>query len=360
MNKIFSVLTAAAFSLGLGTVTCVWAHNSLEFKTAKISGMSLGNEFLSHLKGVFNTNVFIETGTWKGDTTLSASKLFTDVHSIELGKKIYEKARKRFAKIKNVKLYLGDSKDLMPTMIENASGSGRMLFWLDGHYSGSHTALGELSTPIMVELQAIKDSGIRDAVLLIDDVCCFQPITNPAADSLIHGYPSISVLKEAILDVNENYKFLIYGDIAIAYTEDEPVGVSAFLLASTISRSDVGQEADYKELLAADEVIANTVGQERTSVEELAVYRQDSEYGVHYTLWNGLIYMREGLHTKAYNAFADSIAHKFDHWRAHWYLAQAAHKLGRIKEAQNALNKVLTAEPSFTLAAKLLGEIQPY
>jgi hypothetical protein len=116
-------------------------------------------------------HTFIETGTYRGDTTAWASKHFAQVHSIELGETLYDHCVARFADRDNVHLIHGDSvkslQRLLPTV------NDRIMFWLDAHYSSRDTAKGEVSVPLLDELQVIASHPIKDHVILIDDYRLF-------------------------------------------------------------------------------------------------------------------------------------------------------------------------------------------
>ena len=63
------------------------------------------------------------------------------------------------------------------------------LFWLDGHYSGIGTAIGDKGTSIFEELQQIYNGHNPEHIVLIDDMSCFGTYPN---------YPTTQELKEYI------------------------------------------------------------------------------------------------------------------------------------------------------------------
>jgi hypothetical protein len=134
-------------------------------------------------------SVWVETGTFQGDTTevLAASARF--VHSIEPEPDLYKRAAERFSSAPNIRVHLGLSEHVLPALLRELSGDINL--WLDGHYSGGITHKGPVDTPILQELAAIEQNKDRFARLtvLIDDVRCFNP-TLPEFSS----YPSLDVL----------------------------------------------------------------------------------------------------------------------------------------------------------------------
>ena len=53
------------------------------------------------------------------------------------------------------------------------TSNGRILFWLDGHYSGEGTGGCDEVCPIIAELRLIAQSKRKDHCILIDDARLF-------------------------------------------------------------------------------------------------------------------------------------------------------------------------------------------
>ena len=117
---------------------------------------------------VFNTfpnNVFVETGSNKGDGIQHALNAgFPLIKSVELNHKIYEKCVERFKDKDNVILFEGSSGDLLWDMIKDIETP--ITFWLDAHKS--------LKSPFIKELNVIKRHPIKTHSILIDDVRCMS------------------------------------------------------------------------------------------------------------------------------------------------------------------------------------------
>ena len=133
--------------------------------------MSITKETLEKI--VSNNNpadlVFIETGTWIGDTIQKALDIgFKEIKSIELSVDLFNKARQRFKNNINVSLYNGDSAEQMQNIIYDISD--KIVFWLDAHYSGGKTALGKQICPLYAELDVISKHKRNDNIILIDDI----------------------------------------------------------------------------------------------------------------------------------------------------------------------------------------------
>lgn len=129
--------------------------------------------------------VFIETGTYYGDKIYALKHLFSTIISIELDKKLYEKAKQRFKDHSNIEIIQGDSSKILPKILLGIKE--KILFWLDAHYSGGITARGKNDTPILNELKAIFSNHPKGNIILIDDVRLFVGKNDyPTVDELIN------------------------------------------------------------------------------------------------------------------------------------------------------------------------------
>jgi hypothetical protein len=143
------------------------------------------------LRNAVKNAIYVETGTYLGDTTNFLSKHFPKVISVEPEPSLFSAAKKRFSDREDVHIIHGCSEDIFPTLLLELDGD--INFWLDGHYSGHHfqsTYKGEVDTPIISELSLIKENIHRfnQVVILIDDIRCFQE------DSRLPDYPTLDYL----------------------------------------------------------------------------------------------------------------------------------------------------------------------
>lgn len=115
-------------------------------------------------------SVFVETGTYYGDTVaLALSVGFSTVYSVELSSELYARCRKRFVNDPvRVRLFLGPSEACLPRILSQLTEP--CVFWLDGHYSQGETALGKKWCPLYEELDVISTHHIKTHTILIDDV----------------------------------------------------------------------------------------------------------------------------------------------------------------------------------------------
>lgn len=158
--------------------------------------------------------VFIETGSYLGDGIQQAlSAGFQNIISIELSDKYHSISTNRFINKPNVKVIKGDSYKVLPDIIKDINTN--ITFWLDGHYSCEDTALGDYWSPLMQELDAIKEHSIKTHTILIDDMRCWEE------PNTTHGFFKDDILRK-LLEINSNYKFtyedgLQKNDILVAH-----------------------------------------------------------------------------------------------------------------------------------------------
>ena len=144
----------------------------------------------------YSNPIFIETGSYEGDGIQFALEAgFKEIYSIEILPGYFGKCSKIFAGYNNIHLILGDSPIVLGGILNNINEP--ITFWLDAHLS---TLPGVVPCPLMEELDAIKRHHIKTHTILIDDL----------RDWNFDNYDfDVNVLKEKILLINENYKFLL-------------------------------------------------------------------------------------------------------------------------------------------------------
>lgn len=151
----------------------------------------------------YQNNYFIESGSYLGNGIENAVNAgFKHIYSIELSDKYYNICKKKFESNSNVTIIKGDSCEVLFDLIKDINEP--ITFWLDGHYSCDDTALGKYWTPLIQELEQIKNHSIKNHIIIIDDMRCWlEP--NP-----VHGFYTPDIINK-LKEINENYEF-IYED----------------------------------------------------------------------------------------------------------------------------------------------------
>lgn len=116
----------------------------------------------------YPNSTFIETGTFKGGGVRLALECgFPRIHSIEIDPILHEQCDREFQKYDNVFIHLGDSIQLLPSILQFCPNP--VTFWLDAHIQES-CVLGEFPVPLIQELMLLCKyrQGINDTVLVDD------------------------------------------------------------------------------------------------------------------------------------------------------------------------------------------------
>ncbi|MBX2935127.1 MAG: hypothetical protein KF825_12855 [Ferruginibacter sp.] len=166
-------------------------------------------EVIESYRVLYQSKIFIETGTFLGDTVEYFKNKFHSIISIELSEDLANKAKKRFENDKQVQIIQGDSSKILPTLVNHIKEP--ILFWLDGHYSSEffvkdefiRTAKGDSNTPIVKELEIIL-AACAFPVILIDDARLFNGTND---------YPSINAIKNQVNETGKSFTIQVSNDI---------------------------------------------------------------------------------------------------------------------------------------------------
>lgn len=138
----------------------------------------------------FPNRVFVETGTFKGNTIRKAFSIgFEKCYTVELEPERFnevKRALKSHVDDHSLTMHMGNSPDCLPLIM--AEIDEPVTFWLDAH---SNTY-----APLYEELDIIANHHIKTHTILIDDVRCWEKnFRNVTKKGII----------EAVMKVNPNY-----------------------------------------------------------------------------------------------------------------------------------------------------------
>lgn len=162
---------------------------------------SVKERIVKNYANKYNAEVLVETGTYEGEMIDAVLTDFKKIYSIELDKALYKNVKKKYLKISKIKLYQGDSTQVLKKVLKKIPALS--IFWLDAHYSGGKTARGKKETPVTDELKTILSSG-KPQILLIDDARFFGVRTD---------YPSIKKVSELASKTKNNYRVDVKDDV---------------------------------------------------------------------------------------------------------------------------------------------------
>ena len=120
--------------------------------------------------------IFIESGTYLGETIIELQPYFNILHTVELSEKYFDMFNniKNDNNLDNIFNYKGETSDILPDIFKSIDKKNKCIFWLDGHFSSGDTAKGKKDCPLIEECQIIDQLYSSDEmIILIDDIRLF-------------------------------------------------------------------------------------------------------------------------------------------------------------------------------------------
>jgi hypothetical protein len=153
--------------------------------------------------------LWIETGTFMGDTSEALAKRYPKVITIEPDPKLYARAAMRFLNVNNLEVINGLSELTLEGILHKAEFEriDSVGLWLDGHFSEGITFKGPLQTPIIKELEIIEkfNGKFKNVYIFIDD---FRSFVNGEIE-----YPKPNYLVDWA--VRGNFSWEVHHDIFV-------------------------------------------------------------------------------------------------------------------------------------------------
>ena len=114
---------------------------------------------------------FVETGTYKADSTILAAKNYDNVYTIEIFEPLYKESKYRALNegVNNINFLLGDSLQQLPNIIPKVTEGA--VFFIDAHISGGDSSWnGKIRVPLVEELDIILSHDLGPSVFIFDDL----------------------------------------------------------------------------------------------------------------------------------------------------------------------------------------------
>jgi hypothetical protein len=180
------------------------------------------------IKILFNVDVFVETGTYNGDTAVWASKYFKNVFTIERSRPIWQKTHEKYKHLKNINFLFGDSAEIInkiSPLLDKPT-----IFWLDAHYSEGITYGKNDECALLRELDAILTIK-GNYFILIDDARLF--LSPPPHPHIAIQWPDFSQILSKFEKKSAHYAVVIDDVIIICPNSAKPVLMDFFQDYST-------------------------------------------------------------------------------------------------------------------------------
>jgi hypothetical protein len=165
------------------------------------------------LRDGFKLKTFVETGTFRADTTLWAAGEFKQVFTIEADPGYYEYALEKLAGHDNVVAVFGDSAVQLREVLKQVDEPA--LLWLDAHWCSrrkfkAHHAKRQCS--LLEEIAAVQACGVEHYIM-IDDARLFHNPPPPPCDPT--AWPTFVQVVQAL----GSYAITEHMDVIIAVPE---------------------------------------------------------------------------------------------------------------------------------------------
>jgi hypothetical protein len=174
---------------------------------------SIDPRLLARLRDLLPLKVFVETGTYEGESVDAALAYFDELHTIERSEELFVRAAARFKNSPTVHVHHGSSAEVLSTLSRGLRRQP-VLFWLDAHFCGHGSAGSEVQCPLLAELEAIGALSAR-SVVLIDDARLFM--APPPAPLIAEQWPSFSEVLARISTLNPTHELIVIDDVLVFF-----------------------------------------------------------------------------------------------------------------------------------------------
>lgn len=181
---------------------------------------SLDQELVDFAIDLLGVDTFIESGTFRGDTTFAVKGKFREIHSIELSEPLFNEAVNRFKEFSHIKMYRGDSGQMIRKIAsENDLSQRKIFFWLDAHWCEASSVSGVAAQcPLLAELSAIKKLS-EESIVVIDDARLFlAPPSGHDRYSAQH-WPRLQQVIDALSALSLKHEILVSNDVVIFFPQ---------------------------------------------------------------------------------------------------------------------------------------------
>jgi len=164
---------------------------------------SIDLNFLTSLKSDYTKYpIFVETGTFMGETILNMEPLFEKLFTYEISSDYYNYNKSSYFGNK-IEFLFGDGSKMLPELLTKIDKP--TIFFLDAHYSSGFTGKGDEDVPLYEELKSINDFFLEESIIIIDDFRMFGGIFHDGPNTVDWSYinkeTSINLIKDRIEDI---------------------------------------------------------------------------------------------------------------------------------------------------------------
>jgi len=162
------------------------------------------------IKNHYSIELFIETGTFKGQTSSWAAGAFRNVITVENSKELFDEAVKNLAPLNNLRCLYGNSAIVLQKILADINEPA--LFWLDAHWCGGPTHNHADLFPLLEEIKVVKQSAFNH-IIMIDDARFF--LKPPPAPQDPDTWPGLKEITE-LLNLDKDYFTFVSEDVIVS------------------------------------------------------------------------------------------------------------------------------------------------
>ena len=160
--------------------------------------------------------IFVETGTYMGETIKMAESIFDKLYTIEIKEEFYNSVKSNYFGSK-INFILGDSSVELEKLTKLLDGN--TIFFLDGHWSAGNTGRGKKDCPLYEELTSIMNNFKHSGIIIVDDFRLFG--VGPQTTGEICNWQDIN--KHTIIEILGNRVEKVYHLPSTCHPQDRLV-----------------------------------------------------------------------------------------------------------------------------------------
>lgn len=177
---------------------------------------SIDPNLIAMLKQQLPIDIFVETGTFRGETLDIVKHQFNQIYSVELSNHYYEEAKLKFGCDPKINLIHGDSAEALKAMMPSLQECP-VIFWLDAHWCVADQTAGERSQcPLLDELKVIKKLN-DESVIIIDDARLF--LATPQVPHEVSDWPTFHEIIQALFSLSERHRISVVNDCILFFPQ---------------------------------------------------------------------------------------------------------------------------------------------
>jgi len=173
---------------------------------------SLDVNLVEALRRVLPLEVFVETGTFQGDTVARMLSYFHEIHTVEWSPELFSQVQARFGHEPHVHCANESSpawlRRLRPRLADRS-----VLYWLDAHWcDAAGTAGQDAQCPLLEELDALEWLN-DDSAVLIDDARLFLSV--PPFLHRCDQWPRLPSVLDRLSRLSPGHEISVVNDVIV-------------------------------------------------------------------------------------------------------------------------------------------------